>query len=258
MSGKGPALIGALALVAIVATALGTTAGAKAQGQGTPTPPKPVGSKTPPSSPPATKKPPQPATAIPPQNVLDRIVAAVATQDPDKMRLLATDLDAEGWVLQADDLRRAADIATFLRAGGLKPPGTVMQGDAMRAPARPQPSTPLPGLVAPQLSPPELHPKRLQAQMLIREIEEHQHDTKEDRSLVAAFQANNGLKASGYYTPGTAICLAEQYGLVPPEPYWPTSGRVKAKANYVKRLRAIAARDPQRREEFERAAENIK
>lgn len=247
-SSKGPAIIGALAMVAIIASAYGTTASAAAKT------PSGVPPAKPPAKPPATKPDPN---STPPQPVIDRIVAAVATQDPDKMRLLATQLDGEGWPLQADDLRRAADIATFLRAGGLKPPGTVLQGDALRAPTRPKASSPLPGLIAPQLSEPELHPKRLQAQMLVREMEAHEKDQKEDRSLVAAFQANNGLKASGFYTPGTAMCLAKQYGLVPPEPYWPTSGRVKAKANYKRQLLEIAERDPQRAEEFRRAAQKI-
>lgn len=216
------------------------------------------------ATPPASTKPapakpakPQPASVIPPSAVVDRIVAAVQTQDPDRMRVVASQIELEGWTVQADDLRRAADVAAFLKAGGLKPPGTAVQGDALHAPSRPQKWSPLPGVIAAQLSEPELHPKRLQAQMLVREMEAHPRDGKEDRTLVAAFQANNGLKASGYYTPATGICLAEQYGLVPPGPYWPTSGRVKAKANYKQRLLAIAARDPQRAEEFRRAADNV-
>lgn len=244
-----PIVLGGVLLAgfALAAAGKGSASSTPAPSSGTPAAPKTPAPKTP--------APPQPATAIPPQSVIDRIVAAVATQNADAMRKVATEIEREGWVLQADDLRRAADIATYLKAGGLKPPGTVVQGDAQRAPSSPQPWSPMPGVIRPQVSPPELHPKRLQAQMLVREMEKP--TGKEDRSLVAAFQANNGLKASGYYTPGTAICLAERYGLVPPAPYWPTSGRVKAKANYRQRLLAIAKSDPQREEEFRRAADKV-
>ena len=54
--------------------------------------------------------------------------------------------------------------------------------------------------------------------------------------------------------PATALSLAVLHGLVPPAPYWPERGRVKAKDKYRAALLAIATRDPQRAEEFRRAA----
>lgn len=202
----------------------------------------------------------------PPKSVLDRIVAAVQSRDPAKMRALADELEHEGWTIQATDLRQAADIAAFLNATGLtmpgqKPPATngqqtssQVQGD-LRAPGRPQAWSPIPGLIGAMDPDPDIDVQRLLAQRLVREMEKEKGT--ENREVVTAFQIANKLKGSGNYTPGTAIVLAERYGLVPPCPYWPTNGRVKSKANYKARLLAIAQRDPQRAEEFERAAQEV-
>jgi peptidoglycan hydrolase-like protein with peptidoglycan-binding domain len=191
--------------------------------------------------------------AAPKRNVVDRVVEAVRTGDPDVMRRLATELEAEGYTEQAMNLRRAADVAAWLNPR----PGTpVTAGDPLRAPRVPRPWSPLPGLVEPMVVMPELDPARLEAQAVVRELS-RAAPGKEDRELVRRFQGRNGLKASGNYTPATAMCIAEEYALVPPTPYWPTNGRVKAKANYKARLLAIAARDPQRAEEFRRAASKV-
>lgn len=205
----------------------------------------------------------------PPKSVVDRVVAAVQTRDPGTMRKLADELEIEGWTIQAYDLRQAADIAAFLNATGLTMPGqkpgdkkptdgtqtsSQVQGD-VRAPGRPQPWSPIPGLIGAMDPEPDIDVQRLLAQRLVREMEKPKGS--EDRAVVKAFQVANQLKSSGNYTPGTAILLAERYGLVPPCPYWPTNGRVKSKANYRGRLLAIAKRDPQRAEEFERAAQEI-
>lgn len=193
---------------------------------------------------------PKTAAESPPQTVVDRIVHALSTSDPAVMRTEATQLESEGWVLQADDLRRAADLIAVSK-------GNALAGDALHAPRRPRAYSPLPGLLAPQVAPLELDQHRLQAQALIRDLEKHPRG-KEDRDLVRAFQEANGLRESGNYTPEVGLKLALAYGLVPPEPYWPTKGRKRAKDNYRAKLLEIAAADPQRAEEFTEAARSIK
>jgi hypothetical protein len=188
-----------------------------------------------------------------PQPILQRILDALASKDPNKMRAEATKLEAEGYTLQAGDLRRAADLAAVAQGWGM------LSGDApapRRAPKTPQPYSPLPGIMEAVVADADLDPKRLQAQALVLELMKKPRG-QEDRELVADFQRRNGLKDSGNYTPATGACLALRYGLVPPAPYFPERGRVKSKANYRGVLLGIAARDPQRAEEFRKAAEQV-
>lgn len=203
---------------------------------------------------PAGSAKPKTSAESPPQPIVDRIVRALSTSDPAVMRAEATQLESEGWVLQADDLRKAADLIALTK-------GTTttqkLAGDALHAPRRPRPYSPLPGLMAAAVAPLELDPKRLQAQALIRDLEKHPRG-QEDRALVHAFQEANGLRESGNYTPEVGLKLAFSYGLVPPEPYWPTKGRKRAKDNFRAKLLEIAAADPQRAEEFTEAARSIK
>lgn len=125
---------------------------------------------------------------------------------------------------------------------------------ALQAPAYPQPASPLPGIVPP------MAPKDIDPQMgLAARVAANLFSTatgQEDRSLVQLFQAQRGMKASGYYGPETAWGLAA-FGIVPPKPrYWVKSGTTKAKRNYKKALLELAAKDPQRAEEW-RAAANV-
>jgi hypothetical protein len=77
---------------------------------------------------------------------------------------------------------------------------------------------------------------------------------QEPKELVHAFQAQEGLKASGYYNPSTAFALTA-YGFIPPAPlYWPKTGQQRARANLAARYRELAAGDPQRAEEWKAAA----
>jgi hypothetical protein len=204
--------------------------------------------------------------AAAPPSVLDRVIAAVQSNDPAVMRAEATRLEADGYPVQANDLRRSADVLaiaiamqppsiTLPRATNTtkKPGNTKVEGDALHAPSSPQPYSPLPGILPPMMAKPEIDPLRLQAQALINNLEKYPRG-KEDCALVADFQKRNGLKASGNYNPSTAATLAVKYGLVPPAPYWPKRGRVEAKEKYRALLNGIADRDPQRAEEFRRAA----
>lgn len=216
----------------------------------------------------AAPKTAETATKAPTQDVLERIVAAVASRNPAVMRREADMLERGGYGIQAHELRRAADLTTEILAatnpgGG----GQVMQGDdelagddddriPLRAPMVPQPFSPLPGVLDEEVIAPDVDPLRIQAQALLLNLERNPLG-KEDRRLVADFQKHNRLRASGNYTPETALTLAEAYGLPPPPPYWPTKGRKRSKANYKAKLLALAAQDPQRAEEFERAANSV-
>lgn len=215
---------------------------------------------TPEAKPPPARGQTASTTGDPPKSVVDVIVAAVASKDPAKMRQVADQIDAQGYPVQADDLRKAADIAAFLKSTGLTMPTSgeppkKLQGDELAGPSRPRAWSPAPGLIDPMEPEPEVNVKRLLAQRVVTEMEKPRGT--ENRDAVRAFQAANGLKASGNYTPATAMCVAVSYGLVPPTPYWPAKGRVKARTNYVALLHQLADRDPQRAEEWTRAAQEI-
>lgn len=131
------------------------------------------------------------------------------------------------------------------------PPGSggALWGALM---APPMAATPLPG-VMPLMMPDPIDPRFELAARLYDNLL-RTGTGAEDRNLVQLFQAQQGLRASGYYQPGTALALA-RLGIVPPVPrYWPSTGRGKAKRNYQRELLQFAARDPQRKEEWEIAA----
>lgn len=117
----------------------------------------------------------------------------------------------------------------------------------------PQPDTPLPGVIAP-MAPVAPNPRRALASRLLNHLS-MAPPGGEDRMLVMLYQQQEGLKATGYYGPSVALSLARSYGIVPPKPlYWTESRTGKSKSNYRDALRAIAAADPQRAEEWLRAA----
>lgn len=260
-------LVGVGGLLALLAATSNKAPGGEAKTEQ----PAPSGGQTPkapssPASPSAVVQNP----GLPPMGVIDQITAALATTDPAAMRAAATALESQGWVVQAGDLRRAADVAALTRAMGQTP---ALAGDVdlsqvkVRIPRTPQPirvydvpddpleASPLPGVIAPGVSPASATAARIQAQRLVNELDRSPPKPGEASEKVRAFQGDNGLKASGYYGPSTALMLARKYGLCPPHPVnWPTKGRKRAKANYRDALLAIAAKDPQRAEEFTRAA----
>jgi peptidoglycan hydrolase-like protein with peptidoglycan-binding domain len=122
------------------------------------------------------------------------------------------------------------------------------------APSSPRPDSPLEGWIPPMMpTPPD--PRRALASRLLHMLVQAPRGG-EDRTLVALFQAQEGLKPTGFYGPAVAIRLAQTYGIVPPKPlHWTESRTSKSKANYRDALRVFAERDPQRAEEWARAAE---
>lgn len=128
------------------------------------------------------------------------------------------------------------------------PPGV----QPMQAPAEPRAASPLPGVI------PFFDPRPIGEQRsLASRVAEHLFTTppgQEDRRLVSAFQAQEGLRVSGFYGASTALCLAKKYGIVPPKPlYWSKTDTKRSKRRYAAALDRCAATDPQRREEWQRA-----
>lgn len=124
--------------------------------------------------------------------------------------------------------------------------------EPLRVPPHPLPATPLPGLMPP-MAPVDPEPRRALASRLYNMLELAPRGG-EDRTLVARYQAQEGLKPTGYYGPATAMSLAQTYGIVPPKPlYWTESRTSKSKANYRDAMRMLGERDPQRSEEWNRA-----
>lgn len=117
----------------------------------------------------------------------------------------------------------------------------------------PQPDTPLPGVIPP-MAPTAPNPRRALASRLLNHLS-MAPPGGEDRTLVMLYQQQEGLKPTGFYGPSVALSLARSYGIVPPKPlYWTESRTGKSKGNYRDALKAIAAADPQRAEEWLRAA----
>lgn len=115
------------------------------------------------------------------------------------------------------------------------------------------PRSPIPGMM-PAQTPASPDPRRAAAARLANMLFLARPNA-EDRDLVYQWQQAEGIKPTGLYGPGTAIALAERYGIVPPQPrYWTKSGTGKVKAAYSLRLRAQGKRDPARAEEWDAAA----
>lgn len=78
---------------------------------------------------------------------------------------------------------------------------------------------------------------------------------QEDREVIRRFQAQEGLKDTGFYGPSTALRMAQAYGIVPPPVrYWGKGGVRRRRARYAEALRSLAARDSVRAEEWLQAA----
>lgn len=97
-------------------------------------------------------------------------------------------------------------------------------------------------------------------QILGVELERHLRVTPpglEDKELVIAFQRAHGLNATGVYGAATAEALI-MLGIVPPDPReWPTKKLWRTKQRYKVALREAARRDPEREDEWLRAAGRV-
>ena len=116
-----------------------------------------------------------------------------------------------------------------------------------------EPDSPLPGIIPAAVDATPLDPKR----MLAGRLAAHLTDApvgKEDRTLIERFQAQEGVKPTGLYGPGTAIALV-RYGIAPPFPRaWSKKGRNATRSRYRAVLLDQATKDPARADEWQGAA----
>ncbi len=157
-------------------------------------------------------------------------------------------VDVDGVVGPAT-VRRAAEARIMLAGPATFAGEGAWFGDDSGSP---QADSPLPGVI-PSMAPVEPTPKRALAARLTHMLLSAPRGG-EDRTLIAIYQHQEGLKPTGYYGPATALSLARAYGIIPPKPiHWTESRTGKSKANYRDALRMLGERDPQRVEEWVRA-----
>lgn len=226
------------------------------------------------------------------EQVVQQMTAAIASADPDVIMALAKKLEAAGFPQQAADLR---GVATALSKVGAAAAGTQAPVPPA-APATPVSSLPTvnpatapiavpPPVVSPGLptgtpattlpemvvtgTPPTAAERELASSVVIDQ--QSKPKWKENRNLVSTFQVQESRagsykniqtgaagKVDGLYGPGTALALAERYGIVPPNPkYWPTNPAPSLTA-YKNRLLKLAAADPARATEWKQAATKAK
>lgn len=305
MSKKALPII-ALGGLAAVGAAVALTGEAKAK-----TPPKrqrrlPPGVQppTPPAPPPG--KIPVPKPTEPPAELVGRILAAVASRDPAKMRALATEVRRLGFPQQAQDLENAALAIERERARtrspGLPPvtiqpvgpgvpvkppkrkkrpkkrtprvkkpapvpvetPPVVVRPPKKRVPLPPEPPRvtppeppppppPPPVAKKPIPPPPPLNPRKALAVQVAEMLAASTKGT-ENKAMIKAYQAQEGLKPSGFYGPGTGKSFIK-YDIIPPKPfYWPRRSTAASKNDYRKNLLFQATKDPARATEWQQAA----
>jgi murein L,D-transpeptidase YcbB/YkuD len=198
-----------------------------------------------------------------------RIAEALSRGDVNALMGIANEMQAAGLVTEAESLRASALTLQSLGAlakpagGAATSPGlpAVPVGAPVVAPTPAIPSPPVappPAIVLPPVVVPSATPlpagssvtaeqqRRFgvaqSAAMNLRNTSRYH----EDKNLVKAFQAQEGLKTDGLYGPKSALAIAD-YGIVPPRPRYWTSKTMKAdKAEYAKALLVYAQNDPSR------------
>lgn len=120
-------------------------------------------------------------------------------------------------------------------------------------PPEPPPPPPAPPIKKPIPIPPPLDPRKALAVQVAEMLAAATKGT-ENKAMVKAYQAQEGLKPSGFYGPGTGKSFIK-YGIVPPKPfYWPRRGTSASKNDYRKNLLFQATKDPARAAEWQQAA----
>lgn len=155
----------------------------------------------------------------------------------------------------------SASAATFGDSGSPSAPAVIVTPSepppglqVAQAPWEPLPSSPLPGVI-PVMTPRSIPERRA----LASRVAEHlslMPPGLEDRALIATFQAYQSLRPSGFYGPSTALVLADGFGIVPPKPlYWPKTDTKRSKNRYRALMLRHADQEPQRAEEWRKAAD---
>lgn len=185
---------------------------------------------------------------VPPKDIQAKINAAIGSADPHTIRIAASQVEAAGFPIQADSMRRAAnDIEAEIRRTLPVKPGAI-------SPLGVKPVTGTPVKTQADQN------ARTFAGKVARMLTERSKG-REDRAMVRTYQIQEQQRgqpvgaADGLYGAKTALTLAQDHGIVPPKPmYWPKATESAAKINYAAELLAIGARDPSRLEEWQAAA----
>ncbi len=220
---------------------------------------------------------------------------AISSADPARLLALADKLEKQGFPEQAKDLRGVADALSKVgaTAAGASPPApspkpaTPIAEIPQARPAAPvSVPPPVAGVTSPGLPPlpsvtqtlpemvvtasgPTAKERALASQVVINQQSKPKwQDNRDLTTLLQTQESKAGRykniltgepgKIDGLYGAGTAIGLAEVYGMVPPNPkYWPTNP-APTLSKYKARLTALAADDPARATEWMQAANNAK
>jgi hypothetical protein len=195
----------------------------------------------------------------PPGDVPERVIVlmeeARSSGDPRAIRVIADQLDKEGFHAQAGDLRKLADE---IEAAQKVNPGASSPG-ILQTPAPGILSARVPAVLNP--NPPET-PGKITAQKMTLMLL-NAPPGLEDQTLVTHYQmdaAKEGMytgKIDGLYGPGAALTVAA-YGIVPAKPrHWSRNKAIISaqKKAYAQALLKYASQDPQRADEWEQAAD---
>lgn len=201
-----------------------------------------------------TKKPKPTVVKQKVTDVAKRVVAAVASGDPDVMADTADMIETEGYRDQAGDLRRTVRELQTMGAKGTRTQGAPSVQAARKVLAE------SPAPIAARSLPAAYGGQNKDLAAQVSRMLATKKAGQEDRTLLKQFQAAEGLEhQTGLYGSETALALAERYGIVPVKPrHWGTKAggapSVKPdKEKYRARLVALAKKDPTRAEEFDRA-----
>lgn len=180
-----------------------------------------------------------PAKAFPAELVA-RTVDAIASGDPARMRSLAAELRALGYLHEAEQLEaKAQEVERQGRIIEPKPGAGGGGGGGGRI-----------------IEPPDKSDEERQelAARLVREFSKGQAPA----STIRAFQLQEGLPIDGIYGPKTAAALIK-YGFVPPTPTsWPKATAEASKTAYIALLASQSQVDPVRAEEWRIAMGKIR
>lgn len=229
----------------------------------------------------ATKKP------ISADDTMQIVADAIATGNPKTIRAVADELKKAGYKYADDLYALAREIEARLKRGETRANETVINKAVQEtkkkrakrpaattapkpapAPAptrkrivktKPAPEPALPPPTPAEPTAPQPDPKFLEGRKMAQELAVHLAGTKkysEDKDMVGAFQAYEGLVVDGKYGPKTAGEIAS-YGVVPPQPfYWPTDW-YQAKKDYKAVLLQYGEQYPEKQTEFQIAAGKV-
>jgi hypothetical protein len=158
----------------------------------------------------------------------------------------------------AGNFQPAIDAArTLARANGIELTvadiANILNGGTYHLPGGGTPAQPLPQVT-------QLPGKALASQLALALKFAKKGQSSEPVQLVKDFQAAEGLGVDGHYDSNVAITLAKKYDIVPPQPpmYWGKKNNYASiapdKTNYRATLNALAASEPQRKDEWLKAA----